>query len=412
MSTRATMSRPRSAFRTKAFESWSAAILLILLAFGAATIWITSRWALSALEAGVLALAAVWGIRAVFRLHQVFSAFPLAPIGLAVIVGIIQYAAATTAYSFDTRTKIVYWLVAFSCVLIGRQIFEDAEIREWFLLAFLYFGVAISLIAVLQYHTSDGKVFWMFPAKYEDMLGPFQNRNNFTAFLELLVPLALYRALVDRPRRAWYLVMAAILYAAAVASASRAGVALISAEVAMVFLIAKVRGMLPRKSLILAAACAVAVGAVLVLAVGWEPLWLRLRQADPYVFRREITQSTLAMIREQPWTGFGLGTFQTVYPAFALFDVGLIVNHAHNDWLEWAAEGGIPLALALLSMAVWAVRPAVRSIWGLGLIAVFVHAAIDFPLQRLGVAGWAYALLAALAAERQILVQPPRDTIP
>ena len=56
--------------------------------------------------------------------------------------------------------------------------------------------------------------------------------------------------------------------------------------------------------------------------------------------------------------GFGLGTFETVYPHFALFDIGLIVNHAHNDWLEWAAEGGVPLALALLSLAVWAARPA------------------------------------------------------
>jgi hypothetical protein len=29
-----------------------------------------------------------------------------------------------------------------------------------------------------------------------------------------------------------------------------------------------------------------------------------------------------------------------VYPAFATFDPGVIVNQAHSDWLQWTAEGG------------------------------------------------------------------------
>jgi hypothetical protein len=27
---------------------------------------------------------------------------------------------------------------------------------------------------------------------------------------------------------------------------------------------------------------------------------------------------------------------------YARFDVGKTVNHAHNDWAEWAVDGGIP----------------------------------------------------------------------
>ncbi|MGH6692856.1 MAG: hypothetical protein ACREF4_19485, partial [Gammaproteobacteria bacterium] len=41
---------------------------------------------------------------------------------------------------------------------------------------------------------------------------------------------------------------------------------------------------------------------------------------------------------------------------------------------------------------------AVRSVWGLGVLFVALHALVDFPMQRLGVAGWAIALCAALAA--------------
>ena len=107
------------------------------------------------------------------------------------------------------------------------------------------------------------------------------------------------------------------------------------------------------------------------------------------------------MARDRPWMGSGLGSFQEVYPAYATFDIGLIVNHAHNDWAEWLAEGGVPFFLLLASAAVWAVRPALRSIWGLGLLSVFLHALVDYPMQRLGLAVWVSVLLGALAAEER-----------
>jgi O-antigen ligase len=90
-----------------------------------------------------------------------------------------------------------------------------------------------------------------------------------------------------------------------------------------------------------------------------------------------------------------------VYPAYARFDIGLVVNHAHNDWAEWLAEGGVPFLAALASMAVWAVMPAVRSIWGIGLISVFLHALVDYPMQRLGLALWVFVLAGVLAAEER-----------
>jgi O-antigen ligase len=55
------------------------------------------------------------------------------------------------------------------------------------------------------------------------------------------------------------------------------------------------------------------------------------------------------MAREKPWTGFGLGIWPTVYPANALYDDGTFVNEAHNDWLQWAVEGGVPLVAAMLA---------------------------------------------------------------
>jgi O-antigen ligase len=104
------------------------------------------------------------------------------------------------------------------------------------------------------------------------------------------------------------------------------------------------------------------------------------------------------MIASRPWTGFGLGTFPAVYPAYAVFDVGQSVEHAHNDWLEWAAEGGIPFAVMWIALAIWSGRPAVRSVWGIGVLGCFLHGLVDYPFARFGVAAWIFLLLGMLAA--------------
>jgi O-antigen ligase len=114
-----------------------------------------------------------------------------------------------------------------------------------------------------------------------------------------------------------------------------------------------------------------------------------------------MLQSAVNMTRERPWTGFGLGTFPDVYPAYALFDNGTFVNHAHNDWAEWAAEGGVPFVLLLLGIAVPSSLAAIRSGWGLGIAAVFLHGLVDFPMQRTGVAIWVFVIGALVAAERR-----------
>jgi hypothetical protein len=84
---------------------------------------------------------------------------------------------------------------------------------------------------------------------------------------------------------------------------------------------------------------------------------------------------------------------------FAHYDDGTYVNQAHNDWFEWAAEGGIPFACFMLVIFVWSIRPALDSIWGVGLIAICLHATVDYPFARLGVCSWYFALAPMFAAE-------------
>jgi O-antigen ligase len=135
----------------------------------------------------------------------------------------------------------------------------------------------------------------------------------------------------------------------------------------------------------------------LVASVGYQTLWSRLTQPDPYAGRREFLLSSLAMAKGHLWTGLGLGTWATAYPAYALFDDGLFANQAHNDWAQWLAEGGILMLLLMATIAAWTVPRAVRSVWGIGAIAILVHSWVDYPLQRAVAAATFFILLGALA---------------
>src|ERR1035437_7359527 len=111
-----------------------------------------------------------------------------------------------------------------------------------------------------------------------------------------------------------------------------------------------------------------------------------------------LASTTMSNV-ERPYMGFGLGNFQDAYPMCASVYFGAIVNHSHNDWAEWAADGRIPFLLLLLSIAIWGLRKAAGFPWGIGIFAVFVHSVVDFPLQDPLLALWLFALVGVLSAE-------------
>ena len=176
------------------------------------------------------------------------------------------------------------------------------------------------------------------------------------------------------------------------------GALLTTAEIAVVLAIAWIAGSSSKSNLRSAAAMLWLAAIVFSAVVGWVVLWNRLPDPDPLKGRREMVTSAIAMVRDRPVFGFGLGSFQPVYPRYAIVDFGAVVNHAHNDWVEWAADGGIPFSLLLLSVAVWSISKALKNPWGIGIVAVFTHSVIDFPLQDPLIAIWLFGLLGAMAA--------------
>ena len=129
--------------------------------------------------------------------------------------------------------------------------------------------------------------------------------------------------------------------------------------------------------------------------------------------RAVVWRSTLRLIRAYPLAGVGSGAYVDAIQPYAhpSLKEGLI-DHAHNDWLELAAELGLPASLALLALFLVCAIPALRRIWNhdsplrrwtgiaaaIALLGSILHESFDFNLQAFPIAFTLAAWLAILFA--------------
>jgi O-antigen ligase len=300
--------------------------------------------------------------------------------------------------AYSGWTGVLFWFNAAAICLVSSQVFRNRRIAVQFRLFFVLFASAVCLLDLLQQASHTNKYFWVIQSRFPTVNGPFAYWNNLAQFVELCLPMTLWLGVARRKPSLPFLILSGLQIAAVVASGSRAGSALVIAEFIAVMVIAYFRDR--DKLYLYATASAVLLAVLFVYATGFGALSEKLQRHDQLAVRRDINLSSLAIIRERPLTGWGLGTYIPIYPGFARNDDGSYVNRAHNDWLEWTAEGGLLFSGSMAVVFFWSIRPAIRSVWGIGVIALCLHAAFDYPFARFGVCGWYFALLGMLAGTR------------
>lgn len=372
------------------WPGWQLTVFTALLFFSILTISAEQRWAVGLFQVGLFALAC--GAVPWFQWHPL-----MIPLGAASLWPWAQLLWSATVYRFATLEAALLWTANLVVFLVGLHIFRQDGPRRAFLRALAYFGSAIAVVAVLQLFTSQGKIFWVIPTKYRDLvLGPFVYHNNYAAFIELVLPLVMCEAVRQSRRTLAFAAIAAVMFASVIAAGSRSGSIVVGVEmVAMLVLLYACR-MLPARTFLITAGKLALLAAGFTALVGWGYIWKRFQEPNPYWMRGQLLRSSLSMVRDRPWSGSGLGTWPEVYPAYASFDNGKFINHAHNDWAEWAAEGGIPFFLCLLAVAGFAARHALRFPWALGICCVFLHSLVNYPMQKPALAALVFALIAAL----------------
>jgi len=377
----------------------SAVALFVITLAAISVTWRQDFWATSLPEVSLFSLAGVWLIACIVNAAPLRLGFVLIPLVAAACWPLLQLATGATIYRWGTSVAVLYWAANAAVVFVGLQVFGDPGIRRGYQRALVVAGLVLGVVAPLQKFTAQGKIFWLFPTLYPvTVMGPFVYENHYAAFIELVLPVALTGAFSDRAGwRTLHGLAAVVMYASVFASSSRTGFILTTLEVLVVPALAAKRAGIGWRQMAVSAAIFLGMLGVLGMSVGPEGLYVRLRQKNPYGGRREYMESSLRMIRDKPLLGVGMGNWSVAYPAYTTFDDGFYANEAHSDWAQWAAEGGLPFAVLMLSAAVWSFPRALRTGWGIGVAVVFLHCFVDFPVKPMGVAVVFFSLMAAIA---------------
>jgi len=104
--------------------------------------------------------------------------------------------------------------------------------------------------------------------------------------------------------------------------------------------------------------------------------------------RLALWESTVAMIVDKPFLGIGWGAYWLVYPEYDFFlqDAGTKIFHAHNMYLNIAAEIGIPGLLVFLAVMIGHIRKALIAMqstnrWVAGLMLGIVTALMGLAVN-------------------------------
>ena len=325
-----------------------------LIVFGVAAHGAVEDWARAVLETGAGLLFVLWSVLFCFDEHQekqvVFTPL-LPPLILLTLVAVGQLVFRATASAYTTRMDLALLVADAIILFLAAQVFRTSEDWKNFVWFLMGFGFLVAIFGILQHLTFNGKLYWFREMRFGGIpFGPYVNRNHFAGFVELVIPVALVPLALGKVRKErWYVagIFALVPIGALLLSASRGGIVSFAAELALLTLMMVLRRTAGRH--------AVAGGVVLLLAFLLVS-WLGVRQVlDRFSSLQslEVTVGKRASMRrdtwrifvDHPWTGTGLGTLQTVFPAYETLYDGRVVNHTHNDYLEGLAETGIAGAL-------------------------------------------------------------------
>jgi O-antigen ligase len=347
--------------------------------------------------------------------------WPPLSLPLAILLGAMLLSVLGTFSLQYSIKEIVKWLEVFAVYLLVATGMDGAW-RRALVLVFLFAGSLAALHGIYQFLFRVGPEEFVLFGRFMRAFGTFDQPNPYGGYLGLTLPLAgglIVAAVLDPThwRRNWRwltLVVAAasgvLMLVALIMSWSR-GAWLGFAAAALVMGVALVVRS-GRGAVLMVVLLAVIAYAILAGGLASVPPSLVQRFSDfiPYlgvldVRGVEVTdanfsvlermahwQSAVAMWTDRPWLGVGIGNYEPIYSRYALPLWPLPLGHAHNYYLNIAAEAGLFGLLAYLLLWVAALLQAWRAArrrvgweWGvaLGVLGVIVHLSVHNVFDNL-----------------------------
>jgi len=327
-----------------------------------------------------------------------------------------------SVYPHDTVLTLLKFLAYLCAFLLAAYVFDSRKRGSTLIRVLIFLGCFEAVYGIVQYLAGWHKIFtYTKQFNLEEATGTYINRNHYAGLLGLVIPFALAAAFYSFQRWAerwqagsararsaertaaafqsvFYLFLLVIMFVGVVFSRSRAGI--LAAVFSTVFIALLAQLTAKRKvwmvGVFLFLLCVAGYG----LWIGLDPVLARFEQMrEPGYLQLEgrvaIWKDTVRLVRDYPLVGTGLGTFGI---AFRRYQTGLLdsfVDHAHNDYLEFASDTGLLGATLLFAPILYLLGKMIVSLLEdtrrfrraviLGCIgstlSILLHSAADFNLQ-------------------------------
>ena len=386
---------------------------------------------LTAVDLLTALLIALWLARMTARDHRIVIRFPPLSLPFALFLG-AALLSMTGASSLEAAIKeVTKWLEMFAVYLYVANNFDAVKLPRALAVMFLA-GLSQAAIGIYQFVFRAGPEGFALFGRFMRAYGTFEQPNPYAGYLALIVPVALAVAVnsqqstvnsktVHRPKGLftdyWLLITAVValtaMSAAILMSWSR-GAWLGVAAGAIIAIIVQ-----SRRAFVLSNVAALALITVAFLgSLNLIPPAIAERfsgigdyfgvfdvrgvKVDDTNFalveRMAHWQAAAEMFARHPLIGVGIGNYAVAYPDYALPRWSDPLGHAHNYYLNVAAETGAIGLLAYLmlwSAAVWQAWRAIRASNGItrgmaaGLLGMIVALLIHNGFDNLFVHGMA-----------------------
>lgn len=325
-------------------------------------------------------------------------------------------------YPHATLLGTIRFLAYLAAFVLAVRVFDSRQRSSLLVRALIGLGLFEAVYGSVEYLTGWEKIFTFNKQYYTGMAtGTYINHNHFAGALEMTLPFLVGYVFYyfqiwqeGRGRRssrsgqpassAGFAAVACVflvivMLVGLLFSRSRTGI--LGALISLFFIALLAQLRVRRKTWLLGLFIFLLVAVSYGLWIGLGPLLFRFEALSlgeknfDVATRLSFSKDALGIIRDYPWTGIGLGTFGTGFRHYQTGWVNYFVDHAHDDYVEFAAETGLlgavllfaPIAYLLVRMIIAFVtdsrryRPSVLLGCVGSVLAILLHSATDFNLQ-------------------------------
>jgi len=127
------------------------------------------------------------------------------------------------------------------------------------------------------------------------------------------------------------------------------------------------------------------------------------------------------ILEDHVWLGSGLGTFEPVFKLYENPDgvSRIFANHAHNEYLQWAIETGLPGLLLMAAFLAWWLHRFLK-VWSVAkdetfrlkraaavaTLIVMLHSLVDYPARTPAILAFGALCLSLMVLERRTRPAP------